>query len=257
MESLIGVLTCQLCNQTFSGTPIVLSCCDATICRSHIKNVTDTIEVTNSTNPNTYECELCLFSHDMNNKRFATNKVVEKLLKMKLDKLKFGEIFEKAGEECDQLEFTLFDFENLKKDPENYIFEYVAGLKRVVDLRKEKIKLEIESLSDVMIKKLETFEKECYENLKILSVQEKICETNLLSEQSRAKLDEWTNNLNILVIDESKWKEIQSGAKELDIKLLKCISDLKNDLLMHKVWAYNSNHELTKNFSHELLLFDG
>jgi hypothetical protein len=36
MEDIKDLLTCKLCNKILSGTPIVLSCCDATICGFHL-----------------------------------------------------------------------------------------------------------------------------------------------------------------------------------------------------------------------------
>ena len=36
MEGIKDLLTCKFCNKILSGTPIVLSCCDATICGFHL-----------------------------------------------------------------------------------------------------------------------------------------------------------------------------------------------------------------------------
>ena len=255
MESILSVLKCQICSKKFNDTPIVLSCCDATICSHHVNTLNASMDE-NETSKVTYECELCFFLHNMANKRFPTNKVVEKLLRMKFDKLEFGKTHENASEECENLEFTLNDLDLICKDPKNFIYEHVAHLKRLVDLRKERLKLEIDALSDVMIVRLETFQKECYENLERIYIKEMLNEAGSALSETQAKLNDWKNELELLVINEAKWKEIHKEAKELDIKLMKHVVGAKEDLLMHKIWSHSNNPDLAKNFSQELIVFD-
>ena len=68
----------------------------------------------------------------MEHKPFATNKVVEKLMKFKLSKLNFGETYEMTLNECERWEETIEKIKLHKTDPKNYIFGYVSKIKNQV-----------------------------------------------------------------------------------------------------------------------------
>ncbi len=97
MESFKLILSCQLCNQFLKGTPITLSCCDATICSEHVQY--RTVKVNESKTIQVFECELCQCSHNMRNKRFPFNKSVEKIFQLKFEKFYMSEVYENANKE--------------------------------------------------------------------------------------------------------------------------------------------------------------
>ena len=86
MEHLSTILKCDYCKKLLNGSPVVLSCCDATICSKHIQykqvkvNKTKTIQV--------FECRLCQCSHNMKYKRFPINKLAESMIKIEFDKIR-------------------------------------------------------------------------------------------------------------------------------------------------------------------------
>ena len=102
MEDIKDLLTCKLCNKILSGTPIVLSCCDANICGFHLED-----QLKKSTQNNNkrklFKCDLCNITHNMKNKRFASNKVVEELLLRKFEEFKYGKVHEEAKQACNNL----------------------------------------------------------------------------------------------------------------------------------------------------------
>jgi hypothetical protein len=98
------LLKCQICQKTLCGNPLLLNCCEATICSSHIEENSE----------QTYKCLLCLFNHNMRKKKFATNKVVESLLKLKFDQFKFGKAYEDMVEQLEKLKKS-------KKDLSDFI----------------------------------------------------------------------------------------------------------------------------------------
>jgi hypothetical protein len=196
MEHLSKILNCKHCQKLLNGSPVVLSCCDATICSEHIQykevkvNETKTIQV--------FECELCQCSHNMKNKRFAINKVVEGLLKIEFDKISLGDAYIKVTKEIENLESSLYKLNGLIQDPKNYVYEYVSGVKRDVDLRKEKLKEKIDQICEEMIAKLENYQSECYKNIESLKLREKNDE---IVKEIQTKLDEWNEaNKRVLMV---------------------------------------------------------
>ena len=96
MNKLQDMLKCAMCNQTFTSAPIVLDCCNVNICEHHIED-----NSTTNRKRKLFTCSLCEAPHDMtNNKKFALNKTIEKLLEKEIPKCaNFGEIFNKTNEE--------------------------------------------------------------------------------------------------------------------------------------------------------------
>jgi hypothetical protein len=135
MESFKLILSCQLCNQFLKGTPINLSCCDATICSEHVQY--RTVKVNESKSIQVFECELCQCSHNMRNKRFPVNKSVEKILQLKFEQIYLSEAYENAKKEILNLESSLKKISDMVQDPKNFIFEQVSELRRQVDIGRE------------------------------------------------------------------------------------------------------------------------
>ena len=71
------LLKCPICNLTFKGIPIVLSCCNSTVCQHHVEENDDTT----SKKRKLFICVLCEKAHDTENiKKFAPNKPIETIL---------------------------------------------------------------------------------------------------------------------------------------------------------------------------------
>jgi uncharacterized protein YlxP (DUF503 family) len=254
MEQFSTILNCEYCDELLNGSPVVLSCCDATICSEHIEykqvkvNETKTIQV--------FECELCQCSHNMKNKRFVINKLAERLLKIELDKISLGDAYVKVNKEIEKLESSLRKLNGLIQDPKNYIYEYISCVKRDVDLRREKLKAEIDKICGEMITKLENYQNECYENIESLKLKEKNDE---IITEIQAKLDEWTqtNKRVLMVSTDQQRNEIELKAKHFDINLTEKTKQLQSDILMNKHWFHETNKKVAEEFERELVQFDG
>ena len=170
-----------------------------------------------------------------------------------MPKINLGYSYNQAKEECNKLLKTLDTLNNMKKDPNNFIFGHISKLKNQVDLRKEKIKKEIDDLSGEMIKKLEVFEKECYENTKNIKSSD---ENEKIIREAQATFDEWESGLTLMIADDTKRNEIQLKVKELDIKLLEIKSNFEKELLKKQVWIHSENKKVGESFSKELYLFE-
>ncbi len=78
------LLKCQQCKQPFNGTPVVTSCCNATICESHYP-CQESLNPSQRTRKRKYvNCLLCNYLHE-GIKKFAPNTTVEKLIQMQID----------------------------------------------------------------------------------------------------------------------------------------------------------------------------
>ena len=157
MSKLQDLLKCAMCNQAFTGAPILLDCCNVTVCEHHIEE-----NLTTNRKRKRFTCSLCETSHHMtNSKKFAPNKTIEKLLEIEIaEVVDLGDIFNKANEEIENLEVSFQEINDLIKDPKNFIFETISKVKRDVDLRREKLKEKIDEISNKIINKLDNYQKE-------------------------------------------------------------------------------------------------
>jgi hypothetical protein len=254
MENFKLILSCQLCNQLLKGTPINLSCCDATICSEHVQY--RTVKVNESKTIQVFECELCQCSQNMRYKRFAVNKSVEKLLQLKFEQIYLGEVYENVNKEILNLGSSLKKISDMMQDPRNFIYEHVSELRRKVDLRREKIKEKIDNICDKMIKKLDDFQKDCYDNIPDKSLEES---NRDLINDVQSKLDEWNaNNKHLLLLSkDAKRKEIELKSIELDIKLHERIKEMESKLLMDQTWIHLEDNTFIEELDKELIKFEG
>jgi hypothetical protein len=251
MNEIQDLLKCALCMDIFTGTPIILPCCNKTVCEHHME------KQENTANSKLFTCVLCETTHDMDKcKKFASNKTVEKLLKIQIDKFaNLGDIYVRTINQVKSLEDNFRQVNDLIKDPKNFIYEEISALKRDVDLRKEKLKQEVDKICAEMIAKLDKYQQECYENIASLKI-EKNNSGALLEVQKY--LDKWTrdNNQLLIVSNDSKRQEMQTRAKELDINLFARYEALKEELMMNRVWFYIESETVVDDLQKELIQFD-
>jgi hypothetical protein len=257
MSKLQEILKCAMCKETFTGIPVILNCCNVTVCESHVND-----EVT-SKKRKLFTCVLCETSHEMSNKKFAPNKTVEQLLEMEVIKeveigkeKNLGAVYDLLNKEIENLEMSFQKINDLIKDPKNFIYERISPLKNSIDVRKENFKARIDKISNKMIQKLEKYQQECYENIAKLNLDKN--SRDYLNEVEK-HLDEWTrdNKRVLLVSDDEKRKDILFKASEFDKNIFSRLNKLENELLMDKVWCHEKNDKGTEEFEKELIQFEG
>ena len=141
-------LTCKYCNEIYKN-PIILNCCDESICKQHIEEL-----MSKENSSKQFPCPLC--NKDNLNQKLNINKFMQKMIENKLHDFRIDSKYKVV---LDDLKSEINKFENFFKDPEYYIHEEISELKRQVDLDREKLKNEIDDLSDDLIKQLESSEK--------------------------------------------------------------------------------------------------
>jgi lipid A disaccharide synthetase len=100
------------------------------------------------------------------------------------------------------------------------------------------LKLEIDKKSDEMIKKLEKYQEECYENIKLSNIQEIIKTAEKKITKNQEELVTWTKELNLLLNDEAKWDIIKKKADLLNSKLKDNLNELKMNFLKDEYWNF-------------------
>jgi len=203
MSKLHDLLKCPICKETLAGIPVILSCCHETVCAHHTEKHNETIQ-----GENVFTCVLCETSHDMSDrKKFAPNKIAEKLIKIESDKSEHSsDIYLQTQNEINNLEVSLKQINDfIIKSSTNFTCENILALKREVNLRKEKTKWKIDAICDEMIQKLDKYLHECYANVNSTT------QVNSLKEMEKY-IFKWTK-------DKDEGKSIQDGIREHESKV--------------------------------------
>jgi hypothetical protein len=217
------ILACTYCNQVFEQ-PIHLFCCGKKICKQHIE------ELLKEKSTNKLSCPLCL--QENTNQNFHCDELVEKLIGMELHKFKLDPKYEVA---MNKLKMEIESLAAIIKDPENIIYEEIRELKMQVDLDRESLKSQVDTLSDGLIQQLESYEKKFKAEYKTKIDLEKY---NQLVESSRKQLMEFEECLNLFSVD-NKAREEKSTEIEKTINILQPnITDIRNELFSNLAISY-------------------
>ena len=245
------LLQCKMCNNQLKGTPIILSCCGETICQRHVDD--ENRERCENNNINSFTCDFCNHVHDMSNKRFVTNKMVENILRRELTLVNV-----KVEQKLQSARDIANEIGDLIKDPDFFIYEEVSGLMRVIDLRREELIDEISKLSLGMIDDLNAFRVECNNNLRREEIVEGMARLEEENFDSLIKLDDWSIELSALTLSESKRMDIYEKASLFENQMKIRLQDLKDKLLLDTRWIHAKNLKFSiKNFRKELISIKG
>lgn len=205
IDKVKSLFDCSLCSKLLVG-PVTIAC-GKTICKVHLdEQLENTAEKSN-----TYRCELCSKLHFVPEDGFAINELIQRTLDIELNTLKLSSSFNKCKENLEEATKLAGGIENITKDPENFIFEYFQKIKRNVDLRRERLKVETDEYSDKLINSIDALQSKC---------------VNLSKDITQPNIDECKKDLNQLVeqfdtfeIDDHKIEDISEIAGILYEKL--------------------------------------
>ena len=221
MALIDDVIKCPQCKKIFKS-PVNLPC-GHSICKHHVDQFLK--DKSNDTENRKIECLVCQRFHKISESyEFSPNKTIESLLEMNFEKIKLSEEYNSALDKCNIFGVLLDKFNKIKNDPELRINTVISELKNKVDLRREKMKQEIDEEALKMIDELNEYEKECKLKLKIDSepkLDEKLesCKNNL--KQWQLALTKFDNINHKSVLDEStsKLKDLHSEFLNFDRSL--------------------------------------
>ena len=208
-------LSCKYCREIFKK-PVYLICCNKNICKHHID------KIVNEALSNTFSCPLC--NQENTKQNFHCNELIEDLIELELHKYKLDPKYKITR---DNLMIEIENLEKILKDPENIIYEKLSELKRQVDLDRESIKNEIDTLADGLIQQLESYEKKFKAEYKEKIDLDKY---NELVESSRANLKEYEKYLNMFSVENNARNEKTSEIEKLINILQSEIEEIKSKL---------------------------
>jgi hypothetical protein len=203
------LLTCKYldCNKFFH-IPVRLPC-ENTLCQSHVK------ELYENEHKSSIKCYFCNSIHKIESDNyFPINYDLKKLLDLNLH---LSEKHKNAKILNEKLEKLINDINCVKHQPDLFIYDYFAELRRKIDLHREKLKYEIDQISMEMIEKLKILEKECNSNLRenidLINDARKIQTNELIIDELRIpnlnekKLNDLCEKINTNLIENEAFLE--------------------------------------------------
>ena len=220
-------LTCKFCSQIYNN-PITLSCGD-TVCRHHIDE-----QISNK-----FMCPLCNEENTLQN--IKVNKLIENLLRFELHEFKINPIYERV---LNYFKKEIGNLEAILNDPERYVFEEINELKRLVDLDREKLNIQIDEIANEFIQRLEycenVFRTECKTKMDLEHFNE-------LLESSRKKLAEYEQCLSLFSTKNEDRYERRTESEKKILQLRAEIKELKEKLLSSLTISYEIAHVKKEN----------
>jgi len=161
------------------------------------------------------------------------NKQIKKALDIDLNNLK---VSFPAYNECKvRMEYAkgnMGQIKTLEKNAESYIFEYFDNVKRKVDIRREKLKSEIDDYSEGLIKSLDAAQTEFIK----LSEEENEFSANI--EAFKKLLDEITGKFDMFEFDDQKFKGMKQSLDVLNKDLKQTVYSYSDNLIGNKYYDF-------------------
>ena len=232
-------LTCKCCNKIYQN-PILLTCCGENICKHHID------DLISNKSTSKFACPLCM--QENSNQNFHVNKIFVKLLNKELHKFELDPKYEAV---LNSLKSEIGNLEAILKDPENQIYAEINELKLQVDLDREKMKSEIDILSDGLIKQLESFEKR-FKTEFSTNIDQKNYKG--LVEASKKQLIEYEQSLALFSVKKEDRDEKCNQSECLINHLQPKIRELKQFLFSNVSLSYKPMQNSIKDFFGKLII---
>ena len=221
IDKIKGLFDCDICNNLLVD-PISLPCGN-NVCNQHLEHFV--LE-------KSFVCESCNGKHHVPEEgHFIVNKQIKKALDIDLNNLKVSfSAYNECKVRIEEAKESLEQIEALERNAESHIYEYFGSIKRQVDIRREKLKAEIDDYSDSLIKSLDTAQTEFIR----LSNEENELSKNIKA--FKKQLDEITGKFDKLEFDDKKFKSMKQSL------------DVLNKNLIQTIYSYNDNLIDNKNY---------
>ncbi len=216
------LLKCKVCHEIFKS-PVILPCYE-TICAKDL-NVNETAQ---------FKCFYCQEVHTRPEKGFPEDKRTQDFLNLFYDQLIHSSAYKTGKTHLDELEIKFKQVDALEKDPFNFIYEYFLDIKTKIDIRREELKLEIDSYSEKLIEDLKRYEGECKNCLdKVTEISGDLKVSREVYENIRAQFED----LNLF---EKKLLELNIKADELNKTVGSQIHGFKKTLMKNMSYEFKS-----------------
>ena len=225
IDKVKSLFDCDLCNQVLID-PVTISCGN-NIYKSHLDKLIKNKDKT------AYKCEICHEEHDVPKSGFIINKKLQNGLTIQLNTLKLTPIFEECKIEIQKATENVTKIEELEKNSESYIYEYFEDIKREVDIRREKLKTDVDKYSNEVIQSIENTQ------LNYMKLSKQASQISKKIGESKKELDDYIKQFDTFEIDEKKFENIKNGVVDVNQHFLKIINDYNYSLVGNTKYLFS------------------
>lgn len=223
MNKISSAIKCENCKQILKS-PVSLPC-GHTICQKHTTDNTKSFAI----------CITCEIEHEIpENGGFPVNLAINRIIESEIDTFDFGKEHNEAKESCAKLDELLMKVEQTLNDPFNLTYDAIECLKNDVQLKGERMKLEIEKKMACCFKKLDDYKLNCKSHLKTseyLKEAERFVKEN---DFTRTQLNEWLGILDMMKWNEPEWRRIKNESRKKIETIQNELSRFETDMLLQK-----------------------
>ncbi len=221
-EMLNQLFDCKFCSKLLHE-PVLLPC-GKTVCKIH------TVVIASK------ECIFCNKFHHIPEDGLPVNEFVEKQLEMQLNRINFNFCH---LTDCkillEDLNQKMNEVESIRKDKENFIYEYFSDITREVDMRRDTLIRDIEEYSNEIIEDINKLRQECLDSS---SHQLKAAEE--VFDACKLEINELKDKFESFEMYDKKFEEVLSKSMVLQEKLELEINKYKFELQGNKSYRLES-----------------
>ena len=217
------LMMCEFCCKTFTS-PILLPCGE-TMCEKDINGL-----FVKENEPHVIYCFFCNKEHRIPTFGFPSNKIVNNLLAHNVQNLDMGHTYEHARRVLDTLKTKLADMGRIRASPKKYIQSFVDQLIDEMAKKRDHAKVITDAIFQQMVHTLGEFKDNCearFEEEGLKQIDE------CLVDEVRAAHDKLSDELENLVVDEKRWREICVEADKLEKRLEVDMDHAKKELFLN------------------------
>ena len=215
------------CSKYFVN-PVILNC-GQTVCHEHIDDM-----LTNNVLNKCYICKLCNFEHEIPTHGFIKNKIVAEMINesnhLTKDQKKIKDMLEGFQENIKKLKGII-------ADPSNYLYDYMAELKRLVDLQREELKKQVDEICLKIIEEIDRLYKEAKECLDKLD--KKDMKVDFEKYNKIVKYSE--EYIRLREYDEKKMQDVVERAEKMNKESQEKLDSFELKLLNNKTCKFEPN----------------
>jgi hypothetical protein len=220
-EQVKNCLNCEQCTKLLVEPVTIV--CGFTVCKSHLQ-----VLLEESMEDNKFKCELCFQEHTLPDEGWVINRSLQRQLELELNTLKPSSTYEDCRTNSLEIRKIISEMEKLDNDPECYLYEYFAEIKRQVDLRREILVAEVDSYRLQIIDLVERTKTECQG----LLIHEKKASSGAES------FSQILDSFNQFDYDEKKLREVNHSLSTLRNSLTESKENLKYSLTGNKEYTF-------------------
>jgi hypothetical protein len=232
------LFNCDICNHSLVD-PISLPCGN-NVCLNHLDNLLPKMS---------FVCGKCQSNHIVPEEGFKVNKRIQEALDIESGNLEINfASYDDCKTKLEEAREKVAEIKTLEDNSESYIYEYFSSIIRQVDLRREKLKSEIDDYSDDIIQNVGRAQSE------LIRLSKEINEASMNIERSKIELEKITKQFDTLVIDDQKFENIKQSLDVLNKDLKQTIIDYNGCLIGNNTYEFVSGGQFGSDAFGKLIL---